>query len=80
MSQLLVETIVHRCRDRLLSTRRALESLHPASKVEEVGNNSTMMLAYELIPADGEHRGECLLIGMNSFQGWIVCKVPAIGR
>uniref|UniRef100_A0A915E4X5 Mediator of RNA polymerase II transcription subunit 14 n=1 Tax=Ditylenchus dipsaci TaxID=166011 RepID=A0A915E4X5_9BILA len=77
LSRLISETILFRCRERLLRIQRLLSMLEPSSIVQRSGH-SMMTLTYPLIVFGEQHSDESLHIAINTFSGTVVCNIPAL--
>ncbi|KAL7077345.1 hypothetical protein ACQ4LE_003205 [Meloidogyne hapla] len=80
LQRLLNETILFRCRERLLQTQRILEQAQPKqAKITHSGQcllslTCPLILTEECLPA------ETLIISANTFFGTVNCRVEALGR
>jgi mediator of RNA polymerase II transcription subunit 14 len=79
INRLISETILIRCRERLLRLRKMLEMVRPLSRAQLSGN-TVPTLKYMLFTRDHQSEDEALIISLNMFFGTFVCHVSSLGE
>ncbi|KAK6027394.1 mediator complex subunit MED14 [Ostertagia ostertagi] len=77
IDRLLSETLVVRCRERLLRIRKRLKAAKPLSIVLYAGS-ATPCLWLPLLRDSVDTREECVVISVNMFSGRVLCNLDAI--
>ncbi|VDO37253.1 unnamed protein product [Haemonchus placei] len=77
IDRLLSETLVVRCRERLLRIRKRLKAAKPLSIVLYAGT-ATPCLWLPLLRDSVDTREECVVISVNMFSGRVLCSLDAI--
>ncbi|KAI1700697.1 mediator complex subunit MED14 domain-containing protein [Ditylenchus destructor] len=77
LSRLISETIIFRCRERLLRVEKLLGRVKPKVQLRRSGH-SLMTLTYPLVVVGECRAEEELRVSVNTFSGAIVCQVPSL--